>query len=48
MTNIKEFNSMKKIRNRLAMWAWAKTGAGPHRDKSKYNRKKKHKNKTYD
>lgn len=32
--------SKLKIRNRLAMWAWKKSGAGKHKDKKKYNRKK--------
>ena len=32
-----------KTRNWLAVWAFQRSGAGKHKDKSKYSRKVKHK-----
>lgn len=36
-------NNKDKTRNYLAIYAWEKSGAGPHKDKKRYSRKEKHK-----
>jgi len=41
-------SKMKKPRNWLAVHAHFKTGAGKHKSKKMYTRKKKHKGKKYD
>ena len=38
-------NKMPKTRNWVAVAAFQRSGAGKHKDKSKYNRKVKHKGK---
>jgi len=38
----------RKQRDWIAVWAFLRSGGGKHKDKSKYSRKKKHKNKTHE
>lgn len=45
MPDKKKRLKLPKKRNWLAVRAFQKTGAGKHKDKSKYTRKRKHKSK---
>ena len=44
----KKKNKAPKQRNWLAVYAFQRSGAGGHKDKSKYSRKTKHKGRSND